>query len=38
MARDWGTPSSLILAANVKSAASRIVTTTVVVSISEQSN
>src|SRR5882672_6165003 len=38
MAKDWGTPSSLILAANVKSAARRIVTTTVAVSISEQAN
>ena len=36
MARDWETPSSLMLAANVKSAASRIVTTTVAVSITEQ--
>src|SRR6185503_13421278 len=36
MARDWETPSSFMLAANVKSAASRIVTTTVAVSITEQ--
>src|SRR6185312_5318406 len=38
MASDCGTPSSLMLAAKVKSAASRIVTTTVAVSISEQAN
>src|SRR5712664_3857159 len=38
MARDWGTPSSLMLAANVKSAASTIVTITVAVFISEQAN
>ena len=36
MARDWETPSSLILAENVKSAASRIVTTTVAVSITSR--
>ena len=36
MARDWETPSSLMLAANVKSAASRIVTTTFAVFINEQ--
>src|ERR1700738_262533 len=38
MARDWGTPSSLILAANAKRAASRIVTTTVAVFICKQAN